>query len=114
MNLFKELVWDSIVEAVLGRLFTMVPLLGWGPIGYVISYFAVKYSDLLFEGITLFVDVTLIRIRNKEFQKAYDRASIRLMSLADDFGVDHEEFRKARDEDKRALRYLAQFNIARA
>jgi len=114
LKIFKELFWDNIVEATLTELFMKVPLLGWGPIGYVITHFVLMYSNILFEGLTLFVDVKSIRILNREFQEAYDFASLKLMMVAAELGPESEHFRKVRDDSKEALKNLVQFGVTRS
>lgn len=112
-DLFRDLVWHAIVKAALGRLFLLVPLLGWGPIGYIITYFAMKYADQLYEGVRLLIEVEVIVFRNKEFEKAYDDASVKLHIIAKDKGIDSPEFRSAREENRKRLSDLARFNVAR-
>lgn len=112
-DLFKELVWHSLVKAALSRLFLAVPFLGWGPFGYVISYFAMKYADELYDAVKLLIEVEVIVFRNKEFEKSYNDASVKLHIIAKDKGIDSPEFRSARDEDKKRLSDLVRFNVAR-
>lgn len=112
-DLFKELIWHALVKAALQRLFALVPLLGWGPIGYVISFFAMKYADQLYDAVKLLIQIELIVFRNKETEKAFNTASVKLKIVARDKGLDSAEYKEARDEDKKSLSQMVMYDIAR-
>lgn len=114
LDTFKELVWDAVVKAVLQKLFVAVPLLGWGPIGYVISHFAVKYSDEIYAAVKMFIVVEAITLRNKSFEQAYNKASVKLHIVAKTDGIDSVSFKEARDADKKALSKFVNFDSVRA
>lgn len=113
LDTFKELLWDHIVRATLTKIFVKVPLLGWGPIGYVISNLVFKYSDELYSALSFFIEVKLIVLKNKKLQQEYAAASLRLRQVALSSGIESVEFRKARDEDKDALSKFVRFDVAR-
>jgi hypothetical protein len=113
LDLFKNLVWDVWVKAVLGRLFAAVPLFGWGPIGFFVTSMVMKFTDALYSSIKEFINIEAIEFRNKEFGKAYATASVKLKIIAREKGIDSPEFRSARDADKIALSNLARFGPAR-
>jgi len=108
-DIFKQLVWDALVKAALQQLFLAVPLLGWGPIGYVVSWIAVYFTDKLYAVIKLVVDLEVIVLRNEIHKKEFAGAAVRLKLIAKAKGVDSEEFKKARDEQKEALSRFIQF-----
>lgn len=113
-DLFKDLVWNALVKAALSKLFAAVPLLGWGPIGFVITWIATRYADELYDGIKLFINIELIAFRNKEFEKMYANASVKLKIIAKDHGIESEEFKNARVQNRKSLEDFARYNGARA
>jgi hypothetical protein len=112
MDLFKDLVFDTLVKAALQRLFSLVPLLGWGPLGMVISFYLTKFADLLYSGVKEFVEVESIPIKNEALRKEFDRASVKLKIIAGGKGIDSPEFREARNADKENLLKLVTVNRA--
>lgn len=112
-DLFKSLVWDNLVKAALGRLFAAIPFLGWGPVGYVVTWIVVKYTDLFYEAMKELVDLQLIVFKNELAKKEYTIAAIHLRELAKTLGDQSDEFLKAREEAKLALSKFTRFDIAR-
>lgn len=108
-DIFKSLVWDTLVKAALSQLFLAVPLLGWGPIGYVVSWLAVYFTDKLYAVVKTAVDLEVITLRNEEHKKEYAGAAVRLKLIAKSKGVDSPEFMKAREEQKLALSRFVRF-----
>jgi hypothetical protein len=110
-DLFKELVWDNVIKRTLNYLFLSVPLLGWGPIGLVISHFVFKFSDQAYIFLSNFIAVNEIVLRNKEHQKAYDKAAIGLKLSYDAYGSNSNEFKLERKKRNEAMANLIVFNI---
>jgi len=100
---FKNLLWDSFVKATLFKLFTAVPLLGWGPFGMIITFFVSKYSNQLYEAVKYMINVELIVLKNYEAKKSYDIARIKLSILYHSKGQDSQEFKDAREIHKNIL-----------
>ena len=113
-DLFKILIWDNLVRAALSRLFLLVPLLGWGPFGIVISHFAFKFADSLYDGTKEYIEITKIAMKNKEMEEAFNKASVKLYIIARDSGVESEAYRSAREEHKKSLSNLVRFGPARS
>lgn len=114
LDTFKELVWGSLVKAALGKLFAALPLLGWGPIGWAITWIVERYSNELYQLAKEFLKLEAIALRNEAAERAYNTASVKLKLIARSNGIESEEFRKARDEDKKALDNLVRFGRFRA
>lgn len=109
LDLFKDLVWDNLVEAALAALFVKVPVLAWGPLGAIIKFAATKFTDYLYAGMKMFIVVEAIPLRNKLLHKKYTEAAIKLKTIAKTTGIESDEFRKARNEDKKRLSDLVRF-----
>jgi|WetSurMetagenome_2_1015567.scaffolds.fasta_scaffold559515_2 hypothetical protein len=113
-DIFKELVWDNLVKATLTEIFVAVPLLGWGPIGFVITSLAVKYSDKLYNGINKVVDVKAIALKDEILKREYDSASIKLKIIANSYGINSSEFEVSRVAHKNYLSQFVRFDRARS
>lgn len=99
------------MRGVLARVFQAVPLLGWGPIGFVLTHIAVHFADRLYDGVVLFINVELIAYRNQEFQKTFERASTSLKIIARDCGIESKEFQDQRESSRRVLENLVRLRI---
>lgn len=110
---FKDLVWFSIVKAALGRLFTLVPLLGWGPIGHVITFFAMKFGEQLFDAISKVVRIEILEFKNDETRKAFDSAAVKLKLTARSYGLESEQFKVARNEYQKKLSGFVMYDVSR-
>lgn len=109
-QLFKTLVWDAIVKALVARLFVAIPFLGWGPIGIVVGWVITLVTDKLFDAIKLFINLELIVLRNEAHLRAYQRASSALYIIARDKGIESEDFRRAREEHRTELADFIRFD----
>lgn len=112
-DLFKGLVWDNLIKAAIGRLFAAAPWLAWGPLGWLSSFVITYVADLVYEELQKFVDLQFIAFRNAELRDAYSAAANSLKTIALAKGVDSEEFKKARNEQKEALSKFVRFAVAR-
>lgn len=108
-NIFKTLVWDPIILSGETYLFANVPFLNLPVINQIDRGILNLAADWLFEQIRTLVDVTAIKLVNHDHQVAYDDASIQLMVIAHDKGINSDEFTKARDAAKVALSKFTQF-----
>lgn len=105
-KLFKQLVWDPVIASGEASLFLAVPILNAPVLGTLDNAVIQEISQWLFNQFRLFMDVTAIPLLNSAHQATYDRASEELSILADEKGVDSDEYLQARD---RALADLSQF-----
>lgn len=112
-DLFKDLVWDTLVKAALQRLFLLVPFLSWGPLGTIITWLALKYADELYAAVALYIDVETIAFRNQEFGQTFASAEINLKQVAGKSGIDSQEFQNARTTEKQALSNVIKFDPSR-
>lgn len=94
-EILKKFIVNMVVKAVLARLFVAVPLLGWGPIAFVISHFAVKYGEIFYDVAKTFISFRQIEFLNKDYQTAFDREMIKLKLLERDKRATKEEIEDA-------------------
>lgn len=110
---FKMLVWDTVVQGALASLFAAVPILAWPPIAAFITWIVSQFSGYLYAGIKLFIVVELIVFRNKQLQDQYAASSISLQDVAYSDGIESDRFKKARDDNKKALAPFLKYDRAR-
>ena len=106
---FKDLIWDMVVRALLTKLLAAVPFLAWGPLAPLVSFVITQIADKIYDLIVEYIEFSSISIRNLEHRKAFDAASVKLKILARDKGIDSEEFKKAREEQRKALSQFVRF-----
>ena len=105
-NLFKDLLWDALVEKAIASLFKLFPILGWGPIGAIASLVIKHFATQLYKALSLVVKLELITMRNNKLHRQYTKAAVDLRRVALQSGLESPQFRKARDEHKK---YLSDF-----
>lgn len=106
-SIFKSLVWDRAIDAGFISLFAAAPYLAVWPLGKLLRDLANVVGNYLFSSFSMFVDVSFIKLKNSEMQTAYDKASVTLMVIAHDRGIESEAFKNARDAAKIALSRFA-------
>ena len=111
-DLFKDLVWDNLIKAALGKLFAAVPVLGWGPIGLVVNYIVFKFADQLYDAIKEWKDFKVIFLRNLGLEQDFNTTSVKLKLIAIDKGKESVEYKEARNENQKRLQNLVRFNPA--
>lgn len=111
---FKILIWDLAVKSALASLFASVPFLAWPPLAALITAGLTQFTDSLYVVIKIFIVVELIVFKNKELQSKYAAASIELQDIAHQDGIESDQFKKARDENKKVLEPFVRYDRARA
>ncbi len=110
-DIFRSLVWDSMVKAALQRLLTSLPSwIGGGPIGFVVSWAFQKIADRIYNELDKLVITQGIHLRNLSQRLAFDRAALALQIVSDAYGPESEEFKKERENAKRRLADMVSFN----
>lgn len=102
-EIFKELVWDNMVTAVLESFYTAVPVLRVPPLSTIISWAFRALTDKLYAVLDLAWDLTVIVIRNEQLRRDYDRAAVSLKIIRHDYGVDSKRYLEARDVFRKEL-----------
>lgn len=80
-DFFRILIWDLIVSRAIERLFTAVPFLGWGPIGYVVSSLIKLFANMAYDTSKQMLQFESIKFKNKEHEKNFNRQFIKLKLL---------------------------------
>lgn len=113
-EIFKSIAWEPIVSVVLKQFFMRFPILGFGPIQWIISTIVFKFTDELYEAVKVFINVEVIVFRNDNFRIAFERKSVELKLVARSFGVDSEQFKEARKGFREDLKNVAHIELGRA
>ncbi len=109
-DLFKTLVWDSLVKAGMEAILVQVPGLRVWPLSALTRYVIGTFSEKLYGVTKLAVDLQAISFLNGQHKRAFDRAAVTLKIIANEKGIESEEFRKAKDEAKSALSQFVRFH----
>jgi hypothetical protein len=110
-NEFKNLIWDTAVKFAISKLIAAVPFLSAPFLSGIISMIVFKVADVLFEKISLIVDLKLIVFRSEKLQKAYTKAALNLRELGEKKGVESMEYMTAREEHREALSKLVSLSV---
>lgn len=97
-DLFYQLVWTNLVTAALETLFAAVPVLGVQPLRTLISWAARAFTDLIYEGADLFIDLQMIVYKNEKLRREFDRSAVSLKIISHNYGPDSPRYKEARDE----------------
>lgn len=108
-QIFKDLIWDLMVQAALKKLFELVPFLGWGPIGLIVGFIVGKVGDWLYENLKMFIAFEVIVIRKEALAKEYAAQALSLKQIALANGIDSDAYKAQREKSKLALRDLVHF-----
>lgn len=95
-QIFKDLVWDPGIKTGELALEGVVPFFALPVVSTLEEGVINELSDWLYNQFVLLVDVTTIRLVNTILQAAYEDSSIGLAVLAQEKGIDSDEFKTAR------------------
>ena len=99
MDLFKDLVWDNLINAALVELHAAVPWTTIPPLSWIIDYIVRLFADKLYFGAKLFIDISTIPIINEELKREFGHSEVKLKIIAHNSGIDSEEFKNARKKN---------------
>lgn len=103
MDIFKSLVWDTLIEAAVVYLHAAFPWTAIPPISWIIDTVIDIFADAVYKVCKEVWDVESIVLRNEEHRAAYEKAQVTLKIIAKDNGIESEEFKNAREKSKADL-----------
>lgn len=109
-DIFKALIWDTLLTAAINALFKAVPFLAWGPLGFVVSAVIRWVGNKVFEGVDEYIDLQTIAFKKLELAQEYAKHAIELKRIAQKSGTESPEFMNARTIAQNALRDAIKFN----
>lgn len=102
----------AITQVGLGALFAWQPWLNTWPLGNFIRGMTEFLSEKLFKFIRLVIDLRVIKFVNEKNQAAFDRSMVTLKAMARGYGIDSEEFKRARENAKQNFADFVRFHGA--
>lgn len=93
----------ALTQVGLNALFAAFPWLNTWPLGPFIRGMAEYLGDKLFAFLRLVLDLKVIKFVNDQAQAKFERSVVTLRALARGYGVESEEFKKARVNAKAAF-----------
>lgn len=110
LDLFKDLVWDTLVEAKLSALIASSVFFSFGPLKMLLTGIILHFMDMFYAAFKLFIVIEAIPIREKLLLTHYTSASINLKKTAARYGIDSPEFKEQRNADKKRLADMLRYN----
>jgi hypothetical protein len=107
--IFKDLIWDNLIRAGKAALFSAAPWMSVWPLGPMINLLIDMFTDKLYEGLRLAIDLEAIVFVNEAHRRAYDKAAVTLKILAQEKGIDSPEFKNAKEYAKADLSKFVRF-----
>lgn len=104
MDLFKDLIWDNLVEAAMIKLFVAFPFLNFWPVNAMIRYIVLELTDGLYIAIDQYIDTAMIPLKNEALKKEFGHEQVKLKIIAGGNGIDSKEFKDARIKSRDRLR----------
>ncbi len=102
----------ALSEIGLNALFAAAPWLASWPLGPFIRKLTEYLGEKMFSFLRLMIDLKVIKFVNDKNQAAFDREVVKLKAMARGYGVDSDEFKKARESAKASFAKFVRFNGA--
>ena len=99
-DLFKDSVWGPLVKASLAQLFKSVPILGFGPIGWVVNWIVMKVASDIFDKMEDVIDLERISFNNHQLHNEYIASLMRLRLVEREKGLNSDEYKQAKELNK--------------
>lgn len=112
-DLFKSLVWDNLVKAAIAFLLSNIGIAATGFLGGIVTGFVTEVVMLicnqLYAGLSMFVDLQVIQIRNDIDRAKFEAASEKLAIVWSEYGANSKEYQEAHEVEKNAFYKLVSF-----
>ena len=109
-SIFKNLVWDNLIEAAIRAFFIYVPWLNIWPIAGAVRYILLIFTNHIFDSLKLVVDLQAIALLNEQHKNAYNRQLAKLKIIAREKGIESDEFKQERENAKKELARFVGYN----
>lgn len=110
---FKDFIWDNTVRATLTWLFVQVPFLNFPLIKPIIEHYVIKFTDQLYSLISMFIEVSSIKMKNKQKENLLIESTVKLKIIAQRNGINSQEYRDAYNKAHDDFSQLTRFDIVR-
>lgn len=112
-DLFKGLVWDSLINSVIAAIYVQAPWLGSWFFSRLTAGVVRMVGDKFFSHLRLIVDMQAIAFLNNKHRMAFDVAAVELRLVLRDKGSESKEFLDAKEKAKSALAEFVRFGATR-
>lgn len=92
-----------MIEAELVSLCAANPWMSVWPVRQILNGIAQMVTNKIFGKLRLVVDMGAISFVNQEHKAAFDKAAVTLKIIAQDKGIESDEYKRAREDAKTAL-----------
>lgn len=110
-DVFKELVFDIIAREVIKKLIASIPLLAFGPIGYVVTELLLKFAKMFYDTQKELITFYKFQFVNELNQKAFDREFQKLKAVNNDPLSTPDQKRQALETAKTHMAFLVRHSI---
>lgn len=107
MDLYKSLVFDTIMWEVTRRLISRFPVFGMFPLNIFLGWMVGLVGDNLYLVLKSFD----VKLENAKLRREFDISSVELKVIAMEKGIESDEFKKAREAHKQKLSDFARLTI---
>jgi len=109
-DLFKDLVWDNLVQVALTAFFAYATFLNIPVIRQAVTKIVTLFTDLLFKYMKLYVDLGAITLANDAHESAFVKEVLVLRKIAKSKGMLSKEYLEEKERAKDALAAFVKFN----
>jgi len=109
-SIIKDVAWAALVKLATARLIAALPFLGWGPMGLITGAVVAMVGSAVYDAMADVFNLQVIPFKNEALQRQYDTETVKLKIIAHNYGVDSEEFKKAKKDAVAVLARLAKFD----
>lgn len=110
-DVFKELVFDVIAREVIKKLIASIPLLSFGPFGYVVTELLLKFAKMFYDTQKELISFYKFQFNNELNQKAFDKELQYLKAVSDDPQSTVEQKKEALQKAKTHMAFLVRHSI---
>lgn len=102
-DLFKDSVWNPLLDFGLAALYAEFPYLNWWPLNAIIKHFAAKLTDAVYRGLTEVLNLKYVILKNLGMQKMFTQHALQMKNAALQKGLNSPEYLDAKEQAKAAL-----------
>lgn len=110
-DVFKELVFDIIAREVIRKLISAIPLLSFGPLGFVVTELLLKFAKMFYDTQKELLTFYKFQFVNEVNQKAFDQEIQNLQAVSNDPNATDEQKQKALADAKAKMAFLVRHSI---
>lgn len=107
MDLYKDLIFDTIMEAAVKKLIVRFPAFGMFPLNLFLSWFASHLAEAFY----VVMKSLNVTFENARLRQEFDNSSVALKIIATEKGIESDEFKEARQKHKQKLSEFARLTI---